>query len=79
MALVSIAGNKKSIDKFLKKAYTTKHIKILGNGEEEIMNNKYELRRKEMCMNMCTMYCCMCKNIEPSFSCIHMPVPDEES
>lgn len=44
------------------------------------MNNQYESRvRREMCMNMSDMRCCMCKDIEPSFPCIHMPVPHKES
>lgn len=44
------------------------------------MNNHIEFGvREEMCMNMCVMCCCMCKNIELSFSCIHMLVPDGES
>lgn len=44
------------------------------------MNKNYKsIISREMCMNMCNMCCCMCKNIEPSFSCIHMPAPEEES
>lgn len=41
------------------------------------MNRSYEaIIKRNMCMDMCMMCCCMCKNIEPLFSCIHMPVPE---
>lgn len=43
------------------------------------MKQYYESNRnREMCMNMCDMCCCMCNNIEPSFSCIHMSAPEVE-
>ncbi len=34
--------------------------------------------RKEICMNMCIMCCCMCKNIELSFLRIHRHVPGRD-
>lgn len=41
------------------------------------MNRSYEaIIKRNMCMDM--RCCCMCKNIEPSFSCIHLPVPEAE-